>query len=328
MLVSILIPVYNSEDYLEEAIKSAINQTWEEKEIIIIDDGSTDSSLELAKKYEGPQVKIFQQENKGAPSARNLAFAKSSGTYIQYLDADDYMDPDKIEKQLEVLSMSQYQKDTIVFCPHYRIKGERVTEYSNSLCFKSYQPGYEILIDFWRISFPSIPSHSYLCHRDLIKESGDWDMSLQKNQDCDFFAKILEKCDKLVYCDNTYVYYRDVPNSISKPNTLEKVKSELAVNKSITKIILSKTQSENAIQACSLRYTEFIESNYPLNKKLIGDAIRDMKEYGLSFSTEGRGSIFTLLPKIFNWRQSIIIYSIYKRMKSFRLVTFFYKKYR
>src|SRR5580698_4662849 len=95
-LVSIIIPSYNSENHLAETIKSALSQTWVNKEIIIIDDGSTDSSVQIAKGFES-NVKVLVQKNKGASAARNAGLKEAKGDYIQFLDSDDLLSPDKIE---------------------------------------------------------------------------------------------------------------------------------------------------------------------------------------------------------------------------------------
>ena len=99
-LVSIIIPVYNSEKYLAETITSAISQTWNNKEIIIIDDGSTDNSLTIAESFANEHIKIFSQPNKGASAARNKGLHEAKGDYIQFLDGDDLLMPNKIEVQL------------------------------------------------------------------------------------------------------------------------------------------------------------------------------------------------------------------------------------
>ena len=99
-LVSILIPCYNADKWLKETIESALSQTWSNKEIIIVDDGSTDNSLQIAKQFESNIVKVISQVNKGATAARNKAFEYARGDYIQWLDADDLLAPDKIEKQM------------------------------------------------------------------------------------------------------------------------------------------------------------------------------------------------------------------------------------
>ena len=102
-LVSILIPAYNAQEWLAQTLKSAIAQSWPHKEIIVVDDGSTDKTVAIARQFESDQVRVFRQENEGAAAARNKAFALSQGEYIQWLDADDLLAPDKIAKQLVAL---------------------------------------------------------------------------------------------------------------------------------------------------------------------------------------------------------------------------------
>ena len=106
-LVSILIPAYNAEKWISHTINSALSQTWKNKEIIIVDDGSCDNTFEIAKKFESDNVKVVSQENKGASSARNTAISYAQGSYIQWLDADDLLAPDKI-----AIQMSFAQRDS------------------------------------------------------------------------------------------------------------------------------------------------------------------------------------------------------------------------
>jgi len=100
-LVSILIPAYNAEKWLGDTIRSALSQTWSNKEIIIVDDGSTDNTLGIAKTFEGRNVKVITQRNTGACGARNKALSLAQGDYIQWLDSDDLLDPNKLTHQLK-----------------------------------------------------------------------------------------------------------------------------------------------------------------------------------------------------------------------------------
>src|SRR5208282_807303 len=101
-LVSILIPAYNAEAWIADTIRSALAQTWPRKEIIVVDDGSTDGTLAAAKRFESEGILVVAQPNQGAAAARNKAYSLCSGDYIQWLDADDLLSPDKIAKQMEV----------------------------------------------------------------------------------------------------------------------------------------------------------------------------------------------------------------------------------
>lgn len=98
--VSVNIPAYNDEKYIAETVQSVINQTYQDWELIIIDDGSKDKTGEIVKSFTDPRIKYFYQENRGIGAARNSAIEKSSGEYIAFLDHDDLWLPSKLEKQI------------------------------------------------------------------------------------------------------------------------------------------------------------------------------------------------------------------------------------
>jgi glycosyltransferase involved in cell wall biosynthesis len=100
-LISVIIPVYNGEKFITEAIESCLSQTYNNLEIIVIDDGSTDQSGKVVNAY--PMVQYFHRSNSGVASARNFAINKANGSYITFLDADDIMMPNRVELQLQAL---------------------------------------------------------------------------------------------------------------------------------------------------------------------------------------------------------------------------------
>src|ERR1700733_15203748 len=97
-LVSVLIPCYNAEKFIGETIESIMRQTWPEIEVIVVDDGSQDGSTRVIERFAGG--KLIRQANLGAAAARNRAYNTSTGGYIQFIDADDLIEPDKIERQM------------------------------------------------------------------------------------------------------------------------------------------------------------------------------------------------------------------------------------
>jgi glycosyltransferase involved in cell wall biosynthesis len=105
-LVSILIPCYNAGLYLAAALDSALAQTWPNKEIIVVNDGSTDRSGEIIDSYRGKGIKVIHQENKGQCAAANRAFQECSGDYIKFFDADDLLAPRTVELQRRSLRAS------------------------------------------------------------------------------------------------------------------------------------------------------------------------------------------------------------------------------
>ena len=108
-LVSIIIPMYNRSKYIEECINSVIHQTYKNLEIIIIDDASTDNSVEIVKSINDDRIKIIKLEkNLGASNARNIGIKNAKGKYICFLDSDDYWVLDKLETQVNFIEKNNY----------------------------------------------------------------------------------------------------------------------------------------------------------------------------------------------------------------------------
>ena len=128
MLVSILIPCYNAQEYISEAIGSAFNQQTGEVsvEVIVLDDGSTDDSLSVIRAIEHfTPLRVLATANKGAQVARNTLLSQANGQYIQFLDADDWLEPGKVERQLAAgLSSKQ-----IPLCDFYIHAPNKTTEF-------------------------------------------------------------------------------------------------------------------------------------------------------------------------------------------------------
>lgn len=116
-VISVIIPVYNGERYLAEAIKSVLGQTLPAAEVIVVDDGSTDGSVEIARRF-SPSVRYFRQINQGPATARNVGVNAAQGQMLAFLDADDLWLPEKLAKQVPML---QQQSDGYVVCRFHPI---------------------------------------------------------------------------------------------------------------------------------------------------------------------------------------------------------------
>ncbi|MEI3161840.1 MAG: glycosyltransferase [Lachnospirales bacterium] len=134
-LISIIVPVYNAEKYICQCMDSLVNQTLESIEIIAIDDGSTDNSLNILEKYKNndSRVKIICQKNSGASVARNKGLEMAQGDYIFFLDADDYIDNSAFSAMYE--NAIKYNVDIITFnCKSFSDENDNVAErYNRSL---------------------------------------------------------------------------------------------------------------------------------------------------------------------------------------------------
>lgn len=212
-LVSIIIPLYNAENYIEETISSATNQTHQNIEIIVIDDHSTDNSYQIVSSIVSDKITLVKNPKKGACAARNYGFELSKGEFIQYLDADDLLSPNKIEEQLKLIKNDL----TIASCPWGRFSKKKTNYFPiHQFINKSYQKPLKWLIDSWSDKGKGAV-HSWLTPRNLIKKSGNWNEELTVNQDGEFFCRVLLNAKEIHYAQNSLVYYREGnPHSISQ----------------------------------------------------------------------------------------------------------------
>lgn len=316
-LVSILIPVYNTEKYVAEAIESALNQTYKNIEIVIVDDGSTDRSWEIIESYREKYpniIKTFKQENKGACAARNKAFELSTGQYIQYLDSDDLLAPDKIEHQIKYFDGSG-EDELVVFGNWIVFKNNRLyptdIEYFPDETLKKNLTPIE-----WFILNKSAYTSIWLTPRELIKKSNGWDITIRINQDSEFFTRVITLAKNLIYCKEAYCYYRfDTPRSIRKKNR------DINMAKSYFKTCLTYESSLKKFEslydinkALKKKYLDFIFIYYPYEKDFTKIAFSKVKN--LKTRTELPGSpLQNLLVKMLGLKIGLRLYSIYYKLK-------------
>src|SRR5271155_621050 len=205
-LVSILIPAYNAEQWITESLHSAIAQTWPRKEIIVIDDGSTDRTAEVARRFASKEVKVVSIPNGGLSAAVNHAIRLSQGDYIQELDSDDILSPDKIERQLAALREGD-SKRLLLSSPwayfHYRTS--RASFIPNSLW-------HDLSPVEWLLRKMGENLHmqnaTWLVSRELIEAAGPWDERLQYDQDGEYFARVLLASAGTRFVPEGRIYYR------------------------------------------------------------------------------------------------------------------------
>lgn len=203
-LVTVIIPVFNGDKYIASTIESVLSQTYENLEIIVIDDGSTDKTCDIVKRYEG-KVTYIHQMNRGAAAARNNGLKHAKGRYIQFLDADDYLEEDKIEKQVSFLQ--ENEKFDICYCDCIRFYGELKEEekYRRHVTGEVDDLIYEI-INFDQI-FP-FPIHSLLVKKSVFEQMGVFDESIKSDEDREFWLRAALKQYQFGYTNFFGAYYR------------------------------------------------------------------------------------------------------------------------
>lgn len=225
-LVSIIIPTYNNNPIVCQAIDCSLDQTYKNLEIIVVDDGSTDDTESLLReKYQGKIIYI-RQKNRGTGSARNTGIRNSSGKYLQFLDADDLLDPDKITVQISQLRSTPER--ALSYCDYYccDINDMSVTYPRISPVLQKEKPFNDIMLK-WETGL-TIPVHCFLFDAALFKENGiAFDEKLQANEDWDCWMNVFALHPKVFFVDRAHACYR-VRNDSRCRNRVKMRKSYLA----------------------------------------------------------------------------------------------------
>jgi len=212
-LVSIIFPVYNVEKHIAKSIQSVLNQLYSNFELLIINDGTPDNSIKIAEQFDDPRIKIFHKENGGPSDARNFGLEKVNGEYIYFLDSDDWIESNLLERC--IIAIEKYKSNLIIF--GYNLDSEDVngslissekiihnrivfSKEKNNLLFESSTLGLMGYTwnKFYKTSF--------------VKEYQlQFDKEISLFEDVIFNSKIYELVDKIVFIDEALYHYIDRP---------------------------------------------------------------------------------------------------------------------
>jgi glycosyltransferase involved in cell wall biosynthesis len=289
-LVSILIPAFNVEEFIVGAIRSAMAQTWPRKEIIVVDDGSTDRTAEFARRLASKDVKVVSITNQGQSAAVNHAYKICQGNFIQELDADDLLAPDKIEKQLTAssdLSPSILLSSTWA---HFYYRTSMARFVPNSL-WQDLSP-VEWLIKKLSENLHMQPA-TWLVSRELAEAAGPWDVDLCYDQDGDYFSRVLLASEGTHFVRDAKVFYRiRGSSSVSYVGTSDAKKECLfrSIQRHVERI-RSLEDSERVRSACVMYLQAWFGCFYPERPDLVT---------GMQKLAEGLGG--HLDPPEMNWK--------------------------
>lgn len=203
-LVSILIPAYNIQPWIADTIRSALAQTWPQKEIIVINDGSTDQTLQVAQQFASANVSVVSQENQGVSAARNKAFELCQGDYIQWLDGDDLLSPDKIARQMEVADQCQSKRTLFSSAWAYFMYRVARARFSPTRLWCDLSP-VEWLLRAWEGNLHMNPA-TWLVSRELTETAGPWDTRIVS--DGEYCCRVILASDGIRFVPGAKVFYR------------------------------------------------------------------------------------------------------------------------
>ena len=247
--VSVIIPTYNRGQFIAQAIESVLSQTFHDYEIIVVDDGSTDKTQEILKKFEG-KIKSIRQENQGISKTRNRAIKVSTGQYIAFLDSDDFWVSDKLQVQVNILDTHPQVGIVYARMPIINEQGETIGMKPAGISGRNFKE----LLELWG----DIPTSTVMNRRDCFDKAGFFDSTLEPMEDIDMWIRISQFYDLYEIENKVLAYYRRHEDQITKNK--EKVYSGLL--KINTKIYKSYPQAPR-----DLTRRRIVENQYLLARE-------------------------------------------------------------
>ena len=211
-LISVIIPVYNVEKYLDKCLDSLVNQTYKDLEIILVDDGSPDNCPAMCDGWakKDNRIKVVHKENGGLSSARNAGLDIALGEFVAFVDSDDWVDLNTFEAAYKMISLGNYDLSIFSLLPEYGTETEQyIIRYDTNYCDRKELFGLILDADY---------VCGYVCNK-MFKRTliGDlrFDESLLSCEDIDFCTKYASKCENAVYTTAKFYHYRQRNNSMT-----------------------------------------------------------------------------------------------------------------
>ncbi|MES2062129.1 MAG: glycosyltransferase family 2 protein [Bacteroidota bacterium] len=297
-LVSVIIPVYNAEKYVAEAIQSVIDQTWEYKEIIIVDDCSTDNSLNVVNQFECDWIKVYKlAQNKGQSFASNFGYIQATGSYIKFLDADDIIDTD----YLSIMMNSVVSDDDLYFsdCVNFYgdLKDQNHQPY-NTPALEKMAP-----VDFLINSISNMRQGGrWLIPRRIIEKAGLWNESISFMNDFEYFNRLCINCNYVHIVNNAKVYYRQLANSLSDSRQTKSLEFAYRSISLAGEQLLEKENSKRVRLYIANSLQGYIYLIYPHHPRLIKQIEKHIKEVGGSDLKIDGGKKMMMVTNLIGWK--------------------------
>ncbi len=270
-LISILIPAYNAEAWIGETLHSALGQTWPRKEIIVVDDGSKDRTAEVARRFASKEVLVVSKDNEGAAATRNHALQLSQGDYIQWLDADDLLSPNKIEAQIARLGEGDSPRTLLSSSWAFFNYRPRQAEFIPTALWEDLSPAEWL---FRKLAYNlHMQTATWLTSRELSEAAGPWDTRLLSDDDGEYFCRVLMASQGTRFVPAAKVFYRNTPSTrlgqISGSN--KKRDAMLLSMKLHIGYLRSLEKSDRTKSACLTYMQNWMEDFYPDRPDIVAE---------------------------------------------------------
>ncbi|HRO41269.1 MAG TPA: glycosyltransferase family A protein [Flavipsychrobacter sp.] len=323
-LVSIIIPCYNAGAYITDALKSIVHQTYTNIEVIVIDDGSTDDSIEKIQEVGDKRIHVVHQENKGQGAASNVGFQLSKGEYIKFFDADDIMCQEHIELQVKKING---QKNVIASSEWYRFFNNDMATavYATETVWNDLRP-----LDWLKKSlsqqYDMMAAWLWLIPRELLIKAGGWDERLSLNNDFEFSVRLLLQADKVVFTRGAKVYYRSGRHSaLSRSSSKQAYEAAILSTELACNYLLSAENSPIMKAICADRYQEWCFRIYPHFPEIVQLLEQKVQLYGGSSRQMEGGKLFQKMSDLVGWKMAKRIKFFFYKIGYVRLFESFIK---
>jgi glycosyltransferase involved in cell wall biosynthesis len=301
-LVSILIPAFNAEEWIAGSIKSAIAQSWPRKEIIIVDDGSSDRTLAVARRFAAKDVTVVTQENQGASAARNHALALSQGDYIQWLDADDLLAPDKVARQMEAAEQCASRRTLFSSAwGWFAYRTDRAQFLPTSLWCDDLSPAEWLLRKMGENLH--MQTATWLVSRELAEAAGPWDVRMFVDDDGEYFCRIILASDRVRFVPEAKVFYRMSPsNRLSNIGYSDKKKDAMLLSMQLHVRYLRSLEDSDRVRAACLRYVHtWLINFYPERPDIVEELQKLARTLGGQLELPRLRWKYAWIKALFGW---------------------------
>lgn len=314
-LVSILIPAFNAQEWVAETLRSAVAQTWPGTEIIVVDDGSTDQTLAIARQFESDGVRVITQENQGAAAARNKAFSMSRGDYIQWLDADDLLAPDKITRQLEVIGQSGNNRTLLSSSWGRFLYRSNRAEFVPDALWCDLSPAEFLLRKVGQNLF--MPNASWLVSRELTEAAGPWDTNQCVDDDGEYFCRVLLASEGIRFVPGASMCYRVATSSSLSyiGQSDRKLEAQWRTMQLHMRYLRSLEDSQRTRTAC-LRFLQFnLHYFYPERVDIVSQAEQMARDLGGQLEIPRLSWKYSWIKVVLGWGPAKRIQSLLRRIR-------------
>lgn len=311
--VSIIVPCHNAAPWLAETLESALAQTAPDKEVILVDDGSTDDSPTIARRFAARGVRTIAQPQRGAAAARNTGLREARGEFIQFLDADDLLSPDKIDRQVRLLTAAG--SDFLASCAWGRFQAAPAdARFVDDLVFRDLSPIEFLLLagEHGAMMHPA----AWLAPRRLVEAAGPWDERLTLNDDGEYFSRVVLASRGIRFSAEGRAYYRSrLHSSLSQRTDARALRSLFLSIELFAARLRAAEESPRVRRSLANYYQRFVFTAYPAVPDLVRAATAWIASLGGATIKPEMGARTALLARVLGWRAVWRLKQIFNRWR-------------